>query len=161
MKRLSISSFWRDWRAWISRMCLEAKVFKTWKSIKLTKSGFIQRCPKESRTTDHSLFSEPTDFTLEILILKFWIVVAADVGVVEGVVIQTGQRGFMGRARCQGMAEITGSICSFLGRWRGLWRLESPLFSRSDWKPTHTSLRVGGHLEIKTNRELIEVLEVF
>ena len=36
---------------------------------------------------DNLLFSEPADFTFEVVVLEFGVVIAADVGVIEGVVV--------------------------------------------------------------------------
>lgn len=49
------------------------------------------------RTEGNLLFSQKADFASEVLVLEFGVVVAADVGVVKGVVVQTGQRGLVGR----------------------------------------------------------------
>lgn len=80
----------------------------------------------------HVLLSEAVDLSLEIFVLKLGVVVAAQVGVVEGVV-ETGQRCFMWGLGTRDLKRVTGSIGSRCGG--GLWRrgalLESPLGLRA------------------------------
>lgn len=72
------------------------------------------------RTEGDLLFSQEADFPSEVLVLEFGVVVAADVGVVEGVVVQTGQRGLVGWVLAQKRPRITGTVSSLGG---GRWRL--------------------------------------
>lgn len=78
------------------------------------------------------LFSEVADFQFEVVILKFGVVVTANVGVVKGVVVQTGQRGFMSRVRTQKLPRITGPISSLGSGWRSPPGHEDLLLGTSD-----------------------------
>lgn len=81
------------------------------------------------------LFSQEADFPSKVLVLEFGVVVAADVRVVEGVVVQTGQGGLVGRVRAQKRPWITGAVGSLWGR---RWRL----LGSADGEPAHTGLGV-------------------
>lgn len=87
------------------------------------------------------LFSEEADFPPKVLILKFRVVVTADVGVIEGVVVKTGQRSFVSGVWAQSWPGITGTISSLDSRWR--------LLGTADGESTNTGLRVGSNLRQK------------
>lgn len=85
------------------------------------------------------LFSQEANFPPEVLVLKLGVVVAADVGVIEGVVVQTGQRGLVGQVRAEKWPRVTGAVSSLWGkRWR--------LLGSADGESAHTGLRVGRNL---------------
>lgn len=73
----------------------------------------------EGLNLHHVLLSEAVDLALEIFVLKLGVVVAAQVGVVDGVV-ETGQRRFMWRLRNWDRNWVAGSIGGGCGG--GLWR---------------------------------------
>lgn len=82
-----------------------------------------QRGKSGRRTEGDLLFSQEANFPSEVLVLEFRVVVAADVGVVEGVVVQTGQRGLVGQVWAEKWPRITGAVSSLGG---GRWRLLGP-----------------------------------
>lgn len=94
------------------------------------------------------LFSKEADFVPEVLILKFRVVVAADVGVIEGVVVQTGQRSFVSGVWAQNWPRITGTISSLDSRWR--------LLGTTDRESTNTGLRVGSNLRQKKPNKIMD-----
>lgn len=102
------------------------------------------------RRGDDLLFSEAVDFTFEIFILKFRVVVTADVGVIEGVVVQTRQGGFVSGIWSQNLPGIAGSISTLGSGWRGLPGLQALLLGTTDRESTNTGLRVGGDLKCRT-----------
>lgn len=73
----------------------------------------------EGLNLQHVLLSEAVDLSLEVFVLELGVVVAAQVGVVEGVV-ETGQRCFMWGLRTWDLNRVAGSIGSGYGC--GLWQ---------------------------------------
>lgn len=108
---------------------------------------FLLLAGVEGLDLTHVLFSEAADFPFEVFILKFGVVVAADIRVIEGVVVEARQRGFVSGVWTQELPRITGSVCSLGSGWRDLPGVEALLLGTTDGESTDTGLWVGGNLE--------------
>lgn len=95
----------------------------------------------------HVFFPQTVDFSFEVFVLKLRVVVTADVGVVEGVVVQTRQRGFMRRVWAQRLSWIAGPVSSLGHGWRTLPGLQVLLLGPTHRESPNLSFGVGGDLE--------------
>lgn len=86
----------------------------------------------EGLNLHHVLLSKASDFPFEVFILKFRVIVAADVGVIEGVVVWTGQKCFVWGLWTDNLNWMTGSIGSLSGGWGTLFGLRTLLWGTTN-----------------------------